>query len=316
MEQHDWKQAVLADQRQERFYLIGTLVMIGIAVLGGGAYTQFSGIEWSAPVASSTPEMTVPDTYGAVKLSAKSAIVYDLASGERLYEKDAEAQLPLASLTKLLTIYAALSTLKQDALIAVSNKALAEEGDSGLVAGDTFWFDDLARLALVASSNDAASAIAEAAERSGTISRSLLMASAAESIGLTQTYARNGTGLDETLSVSGAYGSAQDVALLAGALVRRAPNIAFASGNESVSATTREGKTVTLKNTNPDAVRVPGLLLSKTGYTDLAGGNLAVVFDVGVNHPVAVVVLGSTREGRFTDVEALIDATLQHFASV
>jgi D-alanyl-D-alanine carboxypeptidase len=59
---------------------------------------------------------------------------------------------------------------------------------------------------------------------------------------------------------------------------------------------------------------MPGLLLSKTGYTDLAGGNLVIVFDVGIGHPVAIVVLGSTRDARFTDVEKLMHATLSHFA--
>ena len=58
------------------------------------------------------------------------------------------------------------------------------------------------------------------------------------------------------------------------------------------------------------------LLLSKTGYTDLAGGNLALVFDAGIRHPVAVVVLGSSKEARFTDGIALVNAALAHFAGV
>ncbi|MCX6789964.1 MAG: hypothetical protein NTV60_00350, partial [Candidatus Kaiserbacteria bacterium] len=57
-------------------------------------------------------------------------------------------------------------------------------------------------------------------------------------------------------------------------------------------------------------------LLSKTGYTELAGGNLALVFDAGIEHPIAVVVLGSSKEARFTDGTALINATLAHFAGV
>jgi D-alanyl-D-alanine carboxypeptidase len=59
--------------------------------------------------------------------------------------------------------------------------------------------------------------------------------------------------------------------------------------------------------------RFPDLLLSKTGYTDLAGGNLVIVYDAGINHPIAIVVLGSTEDGRFTDVSQLIAATLAHF---
>ena len=66
-----------------------------------------------------------------------------------------------------------------------------------------------------------------------------------------------------------------------------------------------------LSNTNESLGRYPGILGSKTGYTDLAGGNLVIVFDVGINHPVAAVVLGSTREGRFEDMAKLTQATLK-----
>jgi D-alanyl-D-alanine carboxypeptidase len=119
-----------------------------------------------------------------------------------------------------------------------------------------------------------------------------------------------------TTSVSGAYGSARDMARLAGALVARAPDIAEATTNALAEATSEEGATFVVKNTDPIVDTIPGLLLSKTGFTDLAGGNLAIVFDVGLNHPIAVVVLGSSKEARFTDSTALIAATLAHFAGV
>jgi D-alanyl-D-alanine carboxypeptidase len=54
------------------------------------------------------------------------------------------------------------------------------------------------------------------------------------------------------------------------------------------------------------------LLGSKTGLTDLAGGNLAVVFDAGFDHPVGVVVLGSSEKGRFEDVEKLVWSTIEY----
>ena len=54
------------------------------------------------------------------------------------------------------------------------------------------------------------------------------------------------------------------------------------------------------------------LIASKTGYTDLAGGNLVIAFDAGFNHPIIVSVLGSTIDGRFTDAEALVWAALAY----
>jgi D-alanyl-D-alanine carboxypeptidase len=52
----------------------------------------------------------------------------------------------------------------------------------------------------------------------------------------------------------------------------------------------------------------------KTGLTDLAGGNLGILFDAGMGRPVAIVVLGATEKSRFTDVSALLFRTQEYFA--
>ena len=74
----------------------------------------------------------------------------------------------------------------------------------------------------------------------------------------------------------------------------------------SLSNITHKGK-----NTNPLVATVPGVLASKTGYTDLAGGNLALAFDAGLGHPIVAVVLGSTYDGRFSDIRKLIVASME-----
>jgi D-alanyl-D-alanine carboxypeptidase len=55
-------------------------------------------------------------------------------------------------------------------------------------------------------------------------------------------------------------------------------------------------------------------VFGKTGFTDLAGGNLAIVFEVGPSRPVVAVILGSTQEGRFEDMRALVDHTREAIA--
>ena len=122
--------------------------------------------------------------------------------------------------------------------------------------------------------------------------------------------------LDENGAISGGYGSAHDIALLAAALLKRVPGIMHASIDPSVTVRSFSGSSYTLKNTNPEVSHIPGLMLSKTGYTDLAGGNLAVVFDAGIGHPVAIVVLGSTRDERFSDVDRLVKATGAQFVGL
>ena len=294
--------------------LAGVCMAIGVLIIALGAVGS-AFVSYRAPIAEAPVEKE-PSAFDSVVILADAAIVYDLTTGETLYEKNAEAQLPLASLTKLLTIFAAAQALEGNPPITIGDKALAPEGDSGFTLGDTFLFEDLAKLALVASSNDAAEALALAAEARVGGNEASLMASAVSALGLSQTYALNGTGLDESSIISGGYGSARDIALLAGAFLERVPGIARATLQPSVTATSLEGRSYTLKNTNPEVSAIPGLRLSKTGFTDLAGGNLAIVFDAGLNHPIAIVVLGSTRESRFTDVDTLVQATAQEFSGV
>ncbi|HYE23122.1 MAG TPA: serine hydrolase [Candidatus Paceibacterota bacterium] len=296
-----------------------TLIQMSIAILGSTAV--LAGAAFAAPMLlkeEPVPEPVVeaprPDAFAGMRIQGKAAIVYDLTTGETLYAENAEAQLPLASLTKLLTVYAGATTLEDDAPVTITASALSAEGESGFIEGEVFTFRDAAELALVASSNDAAAAIAEAAQKKRGIAGSALMASAAQAAHLSQTYALNGTGLDEDAEVSGGYGSARDVALLAGALLEAAPELAYTTTKSTVSVVSETGIPHEMRNTNQGVVEVPGALLSKTGFTDLAGGNLAVVFDAGFGHPVAVVVLGSTIDGRFSDVKRLMDAAFAHFA--
>jgi D-alanyl-D-alanine carboxypeptidase len=263
---------------------------------------------------SSTP--AAPNAYAHISLTGKAAIVYDLTNGQTLYEQNAYTPLPLASITKLLTVYAASNRFQPNSLVTMTRTALAQKGDAadvGFRNGETFNFEDIARLTLAASSNVGAEAIADAADSAANTDTASLLSTAAQQAGLVQTQALNATGLDISVTDSGSYGSAHDVAVLAGELLKKDPQIAAATTQSSISVTSLEGARHRFANTDIYFTQYPGLLLSKTGYTKLAGGNLVIVVDAGANHPVAIVALGSTRKGRFTDVSQLKAATLAHF---
>jgi len=262
------------------------------------------------------PAPETPSAFADIPLEAQAAIVYDTVTKETLYAKNADAQLPLASLTKLLTVYAALAELSPHTPITISADAALLEAPRAFNAGQTFALADLARLTLTASLNDGAAAIIEATAARQNRSQNEALASAAAALNLLQTYAVNGSGLDVTQAISGGYGSAFDLARLAGALVAQAPDVADATTQSSTHAVSAGGTSFRVKNTNPMVRSIPHLLLSKTGYTDLADGNLVLVFDVGIGHPIAIVLLGSSQKARFTDGTALVAATLAHFAGV
>ncbi|KND49650.1 MAG: D-alanyl-D-alanine carboxypeptidase (penicillin-binding protein 5/6) [Parcubacteria bacterium C7867-008] len=297
----------------------GGVLLVGSVLLSGAAFaalSSFDVVPEEVQTAIAINAIPAPNAYENIRLIGESAIVYDLVTGETLYAQDADRALPLASITKLLTMYAATGTLQDASPVSITPEALAQEGESGFTEGETFAFKDLARLTLVASSNDGAAAIADAAAISKNMDDAELLQRAAALAGLSHTRAENATGLDISTTEAGAYGSARDVATLAGKLLAKAPAIAGSTVARSITVRSQDGTVHTLPNTNQDVVHVSGILLSKTGYTDLAGGNLVVIYDAGFGHPVAVVVLGSSKQGRFIDVENLIRATGAHFAGV
>jgi D-alanyl-D-alanine carboxypeptidase len=125
----------------------------------------------------------------------------------------------------------------------------------------------------------------------------------AEELNLNQTYFLNETGLDVSKETAGAFGSANDVVKII--------KYALKTNQDLFEATTNN---LTI-NSNPYASTTTLLIASKTGLTDLAGGNLAIVFDAGFNHPIISVVLGSTEEGRFTDTQKLINAIFKYLTT-
>lgn len=303
-------------QRNRSMKEAGVALLLSSTILGLFLLlpTTLSHPSSSATVAVASS--TAPDAFAQVPITARAAVVYDLSTHQILFAKNANAQLPLASLTKLLTVYTAFSTLSPSTEVTIPADVAGLSAPHAFSPGQVFTLENLARLTLTASLNDGATAIAEAvaAHKDSTVAASL--AGAAAALDLSQTYAVNGSGLDESETISGGYGSALDIARLAGAVAALAPSVAQATTQSKTTATAVNGQSFTVKNTDPMVGNFPRLLLSKTGYTDLAGGNLALVFDAGIGHPVAVVVLGSTEKDRFTDGNALIAATLAHFAGI
>lgn len=238
----------------------------------------------------------------AIELEAKAVYVFDLANNKEIFAKNSEAQLPLASLAKLMTAVIARESLESDSAITISKEALNQEGDSGFSAGEKWRLNDLINIMLVSSSNDAAFVIAENAGGLAALNKK------ARELNLEQTFFLNETGLDINSEISGAYGSARDIIFLIKYILENEPEILAKTTEESFFAVSLGGKPRDFENTNKIVNKIPGFIAGKTGFTDLAGGNLAIVFDAGFDHPFIAVVLGSSFDGRFTDMEKLVAA--------
>lgn len=300
----------------------------GSGSLAGAEAAKIAGAQGANTTNEIRPRLaTSSDPYSVLNLEAKSVYVWDISAHKVLYGKGEHTVLPLASVTKMMMALVAVETIPENSKITIAPVDLLEEGDTGLLVGEKWKFEDLLRFTLVASSNDGASAIASVAgarflgaSSTDPFSDKKLfiqkMNEKAAAIGLTQTSFHSESGLDLDSVTGGAYGTTRDMAILFEYILHKHPELFTATTYSKIDVTSDSNIVHHVANTNAGVAAVTGIIGSKTGYTDLAGGNLVVVVDIGIDHPVVIAVLGSTREGRFLDVEKLISATVKEIANL
>jgi D-alanyl-D-alanine carboxypeptidase (penicillin-binding protein 5/6) len=194
----------------------------------------------------------------------------------------------------------------------IDEQALSQSGDSGLLDGETFTAEKIRELALISSSNDAAYALgASVGKLLGNKDPNAQFVAGmnvrAEELGLNTLSFKNTTGLDISSSQAGGIGSAKDVSFLMEYILDNYPEMLEPTQQATARIYNQDGSYHDIENTNDIIYSIPNLIGSKTGYTDLAGGNLTIAFNAGLNRPIIITVLGSTQNGRFTDVLTLVD---------
>lgn len=250
--------------------------------------------------------------FRSVVFEARSVYIMNLANSNELYTRHPDTVLPLASHAKIMTALVVLEHLPNDAIITIDKDALSLTGSVGFKVGERFDRDSLLTIMLVDSSNDAARALAK--KTAGTPEQFVaLMNEKARELGLTKTVFYNESGLDESPTRSGAYGTAREIAHLASYFYSKYPSIAETTKRQTIVVTSIDKNSYTIENTNTSIDRLMNLHVSKTGYTKLAGGNLLVVVDANQNEPVVLVVLGSSMTGRFDDIIRLTESAVQFF---
>ena len=227
---------------------------------------------------------------GQPRLASSAALVFDPATGQTLYAKNADQAHPIASITKLMTAMVVLDAkLPLDEPVALSPEDIdvVKNTRSRLPIGAHFRRDDLIRLALMASDNRAASALGRAYP--GGINAFVdAMNAKAKAIGLEHTRFVDSSGLSP-----GNVASPQDLGKL----------VAAASGYElireysttpSADVTLAEnGRKLGFVNTNA-LVRSSDwqIGVSKTGYINEAGKCLVMQAMIA-GQPVVIVLLDS-----------------------
>lgn len=248
-----------------------------------------------------------------IEVEAMAAFVYDVSNNRVLYQKEADQTLPIASITKLMTALVVHELMGNDTTISVPLSATMVESASGLQSGERLSIKSLIDYAMLASSNDAAQSLANAgASAISTGASEAIFVEAmnirAKELGFNTLTFNNAHGLDIDTQKAGAYGSARDITFLMEYIYKNYPELLNVTQEDSVRIYNENGEFHDASNTNRALLNIPQLLGSKTGYTILAGGNLTVIFDAGLNRPIIITVLGSSFSGRFSDVLNLIEA--------
>ena len=201
---------------------------------------------------------------GEPAVSAKSAVVYDGAYGRVLYEKNAHARMLIASTTKIMTAVVALERCNIDEAVKITGEMTNVEGSSMyLQVGEEYTLRELLYGLMLASGNDAATAIAIHA--AGSVQRfAELMNAKAMELGLEDTHFENPHGLDGAAH----YSTALDVARLMDYAMSRS-DFSEIAGTRNVTV-----KGLTYVNHNKLLWQCEGVIGGKTGYTMAVGRTL------------------------------------------
>ncbi len=269
-------------------------------------FTQVMGANtlWKPSVKVIDSKVTKP------KITAVSALSYDLTENKLVYEKDIKRRLPLASLTKIMTSVIALENMPIDQELEVSKKA-SEIGENsmGLPAGETLVLKDLLYGLILLSGNDAAETIAENSPM-GRDNFVYLMNKEAEDMGLSDTRFTNPSGLEgDGLQYSSSY----DLLVMTRYALQ---NPVFADIAQTVKyeiPQTQDHSAYYLFNETNLLTSYPGVKGVKTGYTYEAGLCLVTYLEHNNRKIIAVLLNAQNRRQEMKD---LLDYTLLSLGEV
>lgn len=285
-----------------------------------------SGVQWiaeNAPyglnvgaylgsVSDSVTDVEPPDVIGSIldeqiqfvsigqpklNLSAKAAISFKTSlydKDEIIVKKDADMQLPIASLTKLMTAIIVLDNYNLSDIIVINKVADKQESlKQDLKLGDTMSVGTFLQLMIVASSNKAAYTLAE---KAGVDQFVALMNQKARDLDLKNTFFADPTGLSpENIS------TVNDLAILIKHIIKNYPFIAEISRIKELYVP----NIGSILNINQLLPEFSSTVFGKTGFTTDAKGCLVIVMgDPKTNNYLINVVLGSND--RFSEMKNLI----------
>lgn len=246
-------------------------------------------------------------------LKAKSSVLMDAASGKILIENNSHEKVPIASVTKVMSMLLIMEAIDSGKLsyedkVSVSEYAAGMGGSQAyLEAGEEFTVDEMLKALAIHSSNDVTVALAE--KVSGSEETFVAdMNVKAEELGMKDTKFLDCTGLNDE-----GYSSAHDVALMSRELVMKHPKILKYTGTWRDKF--RNG-TFDLDNTNKLVKFYANTDGLKTGFTNKAGFNLTATTKRNNLRLISVVLGEPDSNTRFAESRKLMDYGFANYEAV
>lgn len=244
-------------------------------------------------------------------LNAKSAILMEEATGNILYESNPDERLPIASVTKVMTMLLIMEAVDSgkislDDMVTVSENAMSYGGSTMfLETGEQLTVNDMLKGIAVASANDGCVAMAEhlAGSESAFVD---MMNEKAKGLGMENTHFMNTNGLDE----DDHYSSARDVAIMSRELMKHETIFNYTS----IWMDTLRGGKFQLANTNKLIRFYDGANGLKTGSTSKALCCLSAAAKRNDMQLIAVVLGAPTSAERFASAKSLLDYGFANYA--
>lgn len=306
------------ERRNLALLCAGVLCFWLFALTFGTAEGRGVAVQAELPTAAPAAVEDVPVVDAAAQpqlsLNCRAAILVDQDTGTVLYEKNADEQVPIASITKVMTLLLTFEAIHNGQLtlettVPVSEHAYHMGGSQiWLEPGEQFTLDEMIKAICVSSANDAAVAVAELVGGSEPIFVERMNARATE-LGMEHTTFHNACGLD----TEGHLSTARDVAVMSCQILNTCPEVLHYTG---IWTDTLRGGATQLVNTNKLLKRYNGITGLKTGTTSGAGVCISASATRDGLDLIAVVLGSLSSSERFTAATTLLDYGFAAYAAV
>lgn len=278
---------------------LAALILVAF-VLGSGAALTPAEAQQGGSAAPSAQAAGPPE------IEAESWALMDAESGKYLEGENQDEQLPLGSVTKIMSALVVLDEgIDLEEEVVISSEAESYVGNTysnvGLIAGERVTVRDLLVASMVASGTEAVYALAEYAGDGSVENFVGMMNDKASELGLENTNFETPAGLD----TAGNYSSGRDVAILSRAALQY-PLFAEIVAQQGATIST-QNREIEIFNTNQLLTTYPPTTGIKTGTTPQGGASLASSAEANGESFVGVILGAEDSTERFRASQEILE---------